>query len=158
MSNNADKNFLNRAIQLACQSIDGDGGPFGAVIVNNNQIIGEGHNQVTIINDPTAHAEIMAIRNACSNIQNFDLSGCTIYASCEPCPMCMAAIYWARISRVVYAASGDDAARAGFDDALIASEICAPYDQRSISIDREDSLQHARCFEQWLKKTDKTEY
>ncbi|MDH5483718.1 MAG: nucleoside deaminase [Gammaproteobacteria bacterium] len=158
MSSSADKNFLDRAIQLACQSIDNNGGPFGAVIVRDNKIIGEGHNQVTLINDPTAHAEIMAIRNACETIQNFDLSNCTIYSSCEPCPMCMSAIYWARINRVIYAASGEEAASAGFDDTMIAHEICIPYDQRSISIECENSLKHERCFELWAQKTDKTEY
>lgn len=158
MIENADKIHLERAIQLACMSVDATGGPFGAVVVNNNQVIGEGHNQVTINNDPTAHAEIVAIRNACNTIQNFNLSGATIYASCEPCPMCMAAIYWARISRVVYAASGEDAAKAGFDDTLIAREICTPYNQRSIEIKQDKLAGHDRCFEHWSKKADKTEY
>ncbi|MCF6212345.1 MAG: nucleoside deaminase, partial [Gammaproteobacteria bacterium] len=112
----SDRDFLQQAIDLANRSVDEGGGPFGAVIVRQGLVIGRGNNRVTLDNDPTAHAEMQAIRDACRKENNFSLSDSVLYASCEPCPMCMAAIYWARIERVVFAASGEDARRAGFDD------------------------------------------
>ena len=147
MSTEQDILFLQQAIQLATQSVTEGGGPFGAVIVKDGNVIGHGHNQVTLINDPTAHAEVMAIRNACQNIQNFNLDGCTLYASCEPCPMCISSIYWAHIARVVYAATSDDAEQAGFDDSFIAGEICKPYKQRSIKIEQCNCKGKTQSFE-----------
>ncbi len=159
MSRNNDNLFITEAIQLAIQSVTKGGGPFGAVIVKNNKIIGRGNNQVTLNNDPSAHAEITAIRDACKNINDFNLTNTTLYASCEPCPMCMSAIYWARISRVVYAATGNDAAKAGFDDTFIAKEVCKPYSERSIPIEHYKKCdKHTQCFEDWENKENKTKY
>ena len=158
MSDDQDQLYLNQAIQLAMHSVELGGGPFGAVIVKDDVVIGQGHNQVTIINDPTAHAEVSAIRNACANQQHFDLSGATLYASCEPCPMCFAAIYWARIKRIVYAATGSEAAEAGFDDNRIAIEICQPYESRSIKMEHHDCKNRQQSFMLWQKKSDKIAY
>jgi len=158
MDDKPDTLFLQQAIELATQSVARGGGPFGAVVVKNETIIGRGQNQVTLINDPTAHAEVMAIRDACKNINNFSLDGCVLYASCEPCPMCMSSIYWARIKRIIYAASSDDAAQAGFDDSFIAAEICKPYDQRSINIKQYDCEKKTQSFEHWNTKEDKNPY
>jgi tRNA(Arg) A34 adenosine deaminase TadA len=153
-----DLRFLREAVDLAITSVAKGGGPFGAVIVQQEQIVGRGHNQVTLNNDPTAHAEIMAIRHACQTLKNFSLTGCTLYTSCEPCPMCMAAIYWARIDRVVYAASGEDAARAGFDDTLIARELCLPHACKIIPVEHCVCENHTRSFSDWMDKNDKTKY
>lgn len=158
MNTEQDIVFLQHAIELATQSVNIGGGPFGAVVVKDGNIIGRGHNQVTMINDPTAHAEVMAIRDACKNIENFSLDDCTLYASCEPCPMCISSIYWARITRVVYAANSIDAADAGFDDSFIAEEICKPYTQRSIPTDQCDCENISQSFDLWKKKNDKTPY
>lgn len=154
----SDKSFLQQSIELATQSVAQGGGPFGAVIVKNNKIIGKGHNQVTLNNDPSAHAEIMAIRDACNTLGTFTLEDCTLYSSCEPCPMCMSAIYWSRIDRVAFAASQKDAADAGFDDAFIARELCIPYEQRNIKIEHVKCHDHDKCFVEWNDKQDKTEY
>jgi guanine deaminase len=117
--------FIERAVSLARQNVSlGRGGPFGAVIVKNGIIIAEASNQVTVINDPTAHAEILAIREACKKLDNFSLEGCDLYASCEPCPMCLGAIYWAKINKVYYAVTRTDAENAGFKDSLIYREMC----------------------------------
>lgn len=125
--------FLERAIELARQGMDaGQGGPFGCVVVKDNQIVGEGNNQVTSTNDPTAHAEVVAIRNACKHLQAYQLTGCDIYTSCEPCPMCLGAIYWARPRRVIYANTRDEAAAIDFDDAFIYNEINAGMEDRRI--------------------------
>ncbi|MDQ1363542.1 MAG: guanine deaminase [Pseudomonadota bacterium] len=158
MRNISDNNWIQHAVQLAIDSVAKGGGPFGAVIVRNSEIIGSGFNQVTLNNDPTAHAEIMAIREACKTLQNFNLDGCTLYSSCEPCPMCLSAIYWAHISRVVYAASGAEAAQAGFDDTFIAREICIPHSQKSLAIEQHSCNNHTRCFTEWNNKSDKTPY
>jgi len=131
-----DRDFLRQAIDLANRSVDEGGGPFGAVIVRKGLVIGRGNNRVTLDNDPTAHAEVQAIRDACRKEKDFSLSGSVLYASCEPCPMCMAAIYWARIERVVFAASGEDASHAGFDDRWIARELCQPYAERSLPVEQ----------------------
>lgn len=155
---NRDSYYLQQAVDLAIASVAKGGGPFGAVIVRQDKIIGHGHNQVTLNNDPTAHAEILAIRDASQNLKNFNLAGCTLYTSCEPCPMCMAAIYWARIERVIYAASGEDAARAGFDDTFIAHELCLPNAQKKIPVQQCACENHTQCFTEWLKKSDKTVY
>ena len=158
MNSVQDEKFLQEAIRLAKLSVSLGGGPFGAVVVKDNTIIGSGHNQVTLNNDPTAHAEVNAIRDACANINHFDLSDCTIYSSCEPCPMCFSAIYWSRISRLVYAASGNDAADAGFDDTTIASEICLPYEQRTLAIEQVPCKEKLDSFILWQNKGDKTPY
>ena len=134
------------------------GGPFGAVVVKNGEIIGRGTNRVTDTNDPTAHAEVVAIRNACAKLGGFQLDGCEIYTSCEPCPMCLGAIYWARPDKVYYACDKTDAAEVGFDDAFIYQEIELPLPDRRIpftQISREESL---KIFGEWGEMEDKTEY
>ena len=119
--------FLREAIRLSIESLDANqGGPFGAVIVRGDEIVGRGWNRVTTANDPTAHAEIVAIRDACKRLNTFSLAGCELYSSCEPCPMCLAAIYWSRLDSLVFAATRDDAADAGFDDALFYEELARP--------------------------------
>jgi guanine deaminase len=124
---------MNRAIDLARINLDqGKGGPFGAVIVKDGEIIAEASNQVTVNNDPTAHAEILAIRNACKKLNTFSLEGCEIYASCEPCPMCLGAIYWAKLDRIYYAVTRADAENAGFKDAMLYRELCKPAGDQKI--------------------------
>jgi guanine deaminase len=154
-----DLQFMRRAIELAQKGIDAnDGGPFGCVIVKNGELIGEGWNCVTSTNDPTAHAEVVAIRDACAKLKSFQLDGCTIYTSCEPCPMCLGAIYWARPSRIFYACNKTDAAKVGFDDDFIYAEIERPIGERQIKTEnllREEGL---RVFENWANKLDKTKY
>jgi tRNA(Arg) A34 adenosine deaminase TadA len=126
--------FLRRAIQLAVDNVEqGRGGPFGAVIVRNGEVVAEGANHVTTANDPTAHAEVVAIREACLRLGTFELKGCTIYASCEPCPMCLSAIYWARLDALYYAASRHDASRAGFDDGFLYEQVALPPEQRTLT-------------------------
>jgi tRNA(Arg) A34 adenosine deaminase TadA len=151
--------FMRRAMTLAQNGIDANnGGPFGAVVVKGGEIIGEGCNRVTSTNDPTAHAEIVAIREACANLNSFQLEGCEIYTSCEPCPMCLGAIYWARPARMFFACTREDAANAGFDDDFIYEEIALPVDERrieTVNFLREEGLS---IFENWVKKPDKTEY
>ena len=134
------------------------GGPFGAVIVMNGKIIGRGHNRVTSTNDPTAHAEVMAIRDACKNVQNFHLSDAVLYTSCEPCPMCMAAIYWANIKKVFYASNRNDAERIGFDDKFIYDELQLPIEERSIEMKHMHEPLADEVFNEWSEKFDKTEY
>lgn len=154
-----DEYFMRRAISLAQQGIDANsGGPFGAVVVKRGEIVGEGCNQVTSTNDPTAHAEVVAIRNACQNLGSFQLDECVLYTSCEPCPMCLGAIYWARPAQIFYAATHTDAAHIGFDDHFIYEEIERPIEQRhikSVNFLREEGL---KVFENWQNKTDKTKY
>ncbi len=150
---------MRRAIELAQNGIDANnGGPFGAIVVKDGKIIGEGCNQVTSTNDPTAHAEVVAIRNACRELNDFQLEGCVIYASCEPCPMCLGAIYWARPTRLFFACTRADAKAAGFDDDLIYEEIALPFDERRIPTStflREEGLE---VFQNWIDKPDKIEY
>ncbi len=155
-----DEFFMRRAIELAQTGIEmGAGGPFGAVIVNNvGEIVGEGYNQVTSTNDPTAHAEVVAIRNACEKLKSFQLDGCVLYASCEPCPMCLGAIYWARPKKIIFACTHKDAANVGFDDSFIYEEIERPVEARkieSVNFLREEGL---KVFAKWTAKTNKTEY
>lgn len=154
-----DKEFMRRAIALAQNGIDSNnGGPFGAIVVKAGEIIGEGCNRVTSTNDPTAHAEIVAIRAACQKLDSFQLENCTIYTSCEPCPMCLGAIYWARPLRMFFACNREDAAAIGFDDDYIYQEIERPIEERqikSINFLREEGL---KVFENWANKSDKTEY
>lgn len=155
-----DKRFMQRAIELAQSGVDATaGGPFGCVIARNGEIVGEGVNQVTATNDPTAHAEVVAIRAACKSLDTFQLDGCTVYTSCEPCPMCLGAIYWARAERIYMACDRNDAADAGFDDAFIYDELCGDdLNERKVpiaSLLREDGL---KVFQNWIGKTDKIEY
>ncbi|MHC4876230.1 MAG: nucleoside deaminase [Planctomycetota bacterium] len=154
-----DPEFLREAIQLSIEKMEsGAGGPFGAVIVRDGEIVGRGWNQVTSTNDPTAHAEIVAIREACSNLQTFSLSGCEIYSSCEPCPMCLAAIYWARLDCVYFAASADDAAAAGFDDRNFHRELCAADVEHSIPMQQALRTEARAAFDAWLRKSDRIQY
>jgi len=156
---NFEEKFMKRAIELASYSIDNNlGGPFGAVIVRDGEIIGEGFNRVTTINDPTAHAEIVAIRNACKNINSFQLDNCQIYSSCEPCPMCLGAIYWARPSALYFASAKEDASKAGFDDSMIYKEILLSIDKRKIKSVYVPSEQAKNIFEKWITITKKTMY
>jgi tRNA(Arg) A34 adenosine deaminase TadA len=151
--------FMARAIQLSLENVrSGRGGPFGAVVVRNGNIIGEGTNQVTSTNDPTAHAEILAIREACKKLGIFSLESCEIYASCEPCPMCLGAIYWAHLARICFANGAVDASKIGFDDSLIYREIARPPSQRKIpmlQLMRDEAL---AAFREWQAKPDKTAY
>ena len=154
-----DEQFMRRAIALAQRGIDaGAGGPFGAVIVKDGEIVGEGCNQVTSTNDPTAHAEVVAIRNACRNLNSFQLGGCVLYTSCEPCPMCLGAIYWARPAKVFYAATREDAANIGFDDQFIYEEIEKNFEHRQMKLVNLLRNEGLTVFENWSNKTDKTKY
>lgn len=154
-----DEKFMLRAVELAQAGVDSNsGGPFGAVIVKDGQIIGEGCNRVTSENDPTAHAEIVAIRDACRKLGTFQLDGATIYTSCEPCPMCLAAIYWARPEKVFFAGTRVDAADAGFDDAMIYDEISKDLAERRMPIVNMLRDKALELFENWKGKADKTEY
>jgi guanine deaminase len=152
------KGYLERAIALACDNIENGNGPFGAVIVKNGMIIAEGTNQVTCNNDPTAHAEVQAIRAACKELKTFNLSGCMIYSSCEPCPMCFSAIYWAHIDAVYYAANKHDAELAGFDDAFIYREMEKPGCERSIQFSEITVANSTGPFKIWESVPDKIKY
>lgn len=150
---------LRRAIQLAKEnSGSGDKGPFGAVVVLDNKIIGEGWNQVVNTKDPTAHAEVIAIRNACKNINSHDLHKAVIYTSCEPCPMCLAAIYWARIEKVFYACSRYDAAEIGFDDKIIYDEFVVPDEQKKIKLVQSLKEEGLQIFDEWKSNPKKIMY
>lgn len=151
--------FMQRAIDLARSNISNlKGGPFGAVIVKNNQIIGEGCNMVIENNDPTAHAEIVAIREACKNLSSFQLDGCEIYTSCEPCPMCLGAIYWARPQKIFYAATRQHAKLANFDDSLIYKEVSLPLNQRIIPSIQLMQKESKAVFDEWNAQNLKIEY
>ncbi len=151
--------FMKRAIELSRKGMENnEGGPFGCVVVKNGEIIAEGNNSVTSHNDPTAHAEVVAIRKACEILDDFQLTGCELYTSCEPCPMCLGAIYWARPERVYFAASRQDAADAGFDDEFIYEELNIQPEQRKIpmkSLGREFAVE---VFDNWKTKENKIEY
>jgi len=154
-----DKKYLEEAIRMARLGVEENrGGPFGAIIVKDGEIIGTGNNGVTSTNDPTAHAEVTAIRHACQQVSDFQLDGATIYSSCEPCPMCLAAIYWARIERVVYACTRDDAANIGFDDAHIYNELPLTNAERSIKIDTMMRDEGLKAFDDWKEKENKVRY
>lgn len=151
--------FMQRAISLAIENVrSGRGGPFGAVVVKDGKIIAEGANCVTATNDPTAHAEVIAIRNACRALGNFQLTDCEIYTSCEPCPMCLGAIYWARPARVFFAATAADAAAAGFDDSFIYEQLPLPVQQRKIPMTPLMREQALAAFRAWKEKSDKIPY
>ena len=150
---------MRHAVRLSAQRMrEGAGGPFGAIVVKDGRIIAEGWNRVTSENDPTAHAEVTAIRRACEALQSFSLRGCDIYTSCEPCPMCLAAIYWARLDRVFFANSRDDAARIGFDDALIYAEVSKPVEHRIIPTVKVPLPEAEAVFAEWQAKPDKVPY
>lgn len=153
------KYYMQRAISLAQNGVDSNvGGPFGAVVVKDGEIIGEGSNRVTSTNDPTAHAEVVAIRNACEKLGSFQLEDCVIYTSCEPCPMCMGAIYWARPKQVFYACTREDAASVGFDDQFIYDEIEKAIEERRMKIVNLMREEAFVVFRNWANKTDKIEY
>jgi len=150
--------FMLRAIELSISSAKDTGGPFGCVMVKDDKIIAEGSNKVTFLNDPTAHAEIVAIREACKKLNVFNLSGCDLYASCEPCPMCLSAIYWSHVDNIFYANTREDAKKINFDDSLIYSEILKKNEDRKIPIKQMLRDEALKAFEIWDKKTDKIEY
>lgn len=154
----SDKQFMQQAIDLSIENVANGGGPFGAVIVKDNKVVAAGVNRVTANNDPTAHAEVSAIRAACQKVGSFKLEGCTIYTSCEPCPMCLSAIYWAGLSRICFANTKKDAEDIDFSDKFIYEEIERPVGKRSIPTEqfmRDEALQ---AFRDWEEKTDKIEY
>lgn len=153
-----DKEFMQQAIDLSIENVKNGGGPFGAVIVENGKIIATGVNRVTASNDPTAHAEVNAIRAACQQKANFKLTGCSIYTSCEPCPMCLAAIYWAGISHIYYGNTKQDAEEINFGDKFIYDEIERPLSKRSIPTRMIMHEQALQAFRDWAAKPDKTEY
>jgi guanine deaminase len=150
--------YLQQAIELARENLRGGGGPFGALVVKDGVVIATGTNQVTRINDPTAHAEIVAIREACRLLGSFQLTGCEVYCSCEPCPMCLGALFWARPAYVVFAATREDAARAGFDDSLIYSQIVVPAQDRTIPMIQVAVEESLKPFEEWCALPDRTDY
>jgi guanine deaminase len=151
--------FMKRAIELSLENVKSRrGGPFAAVIVKSGEIIGEGTNQVTSTNDPSAHAEVVAIRAACKSLEDFQLTGCEIYSSCEPCPMCMGLIYWARPDALYYANSAGDAAAIGFDDARIYAELARPPQKRSIPMVQMMQAEALQAFRAWQEMPDKVQY
>ena len=156
--NNKSNFFMLRAIELSINSVKNNGGPFGCVIVKDNKIIAEGFNEVTKTNDPTAHAEIVTIRKACKNTNNFNLSGSEMYTSCEPCPMCLSAIYWSHIDKIYYANTRIDAAKIGFDDKFIYDELNIDLKKRLIPLEQINQKEAIKAFNDWELKTDKIRY
>ena len=153
-----DRRFMQMAIDISVENVKSGGGPFGAVIVRNGEILATGANRVTANNDPTAHAEVNAIRSACAKVGDFKLKGCTCYTSCEPCPMCLSALYWAGVERIFYGNTKDDAKAIAFDDSFIYDEIAKPYTKRAIPIVnlmREEAL---AAFKLWATTEEKIEY
>ena len=153
-----DRAFMEQAIELSIANIDKGGGPFGAVIVKEGRVVATGANRVVPNNDPTAHAEVVAIRNACRELETFDLSGCTVYSSCEPCPMCLSALYWAGVERICYANTKRDAAAIDFDDSFIYDQLRLDYDRRSIHCEHFMRREALEAFRRWEDKTDRVEY
>ena len=150
--------FMKRAIELSIESVNKGGGPFGCVIVKDEKILSEGSNKVTSSKDPTAHGEIVAIREACKKLNNFSLKGCQLYSTCEPCPMCLSAIYWSRIDKVYYANTRKDAQKIDFDDSLIYSEFQKEIGKRKIPMIQMMRNEALKAFDLWDKKTDKVKY
>jgi tRNA(Arg) A34 adenosine deaminase TadA len=150
--------FMREAIKLSVENVDNKGGPFGAIIVKNGKVISYGANRVTATNDPTAHAEIIAIREAAKNLKNYNLSGCDIYTSCEPCPMCLAAIYWARIDRIFYGNTKQDAKAIGFDDSFIYDEISLPIEMRKVKTKQLLRDEAQKGFKKWEKFEGRVDY
>jgi len=158
MCKSCDSKFLSEAVEIAAGNVKNGGGPFGAVIVRDGKVVGRGANQVTLTNDPSAHAEVVAIRDACKNLNTFKLEGCIIYSSCEPCPMCLGAIYWARLEKLYYAATQSDAASAGFDDSFIYKEFEQKPEHRAIFTRNLKVEEFFKPFATWLENEQKTEY
>ena len=157
--NNDKLEFMREAIRLSKEGIDNEhGGPFGAVVVKDGKIVGRGYNRVTSTNDPTAHAEVVAIRDACKNLNTYQLEGCEIYTSCEPCPMCMGAIYWARPSKVYFGCTRDDAAKIGFDDSYIYNELKLELKDRGIPLEHFSRDEALIVFDEWQRKENRREY
>ncbi|NNC69740.1 MAG: nucleoside deaminase [Flavobacteriaceae bacterium] len=153
------KDYMSEAVKEALKGMHADeGGPFGCIVVKDGEIVGRGHNKVTSMNDPTAHAEVVAIRQACKKLETFQLDECIIYTSCEPCPMCLGAIYWARPKKVYFGSNQQDAASVGFDDQFIYTEISLPFEKRSIPFEQCARDLALEPFEQWEKKENKIEY
>lgn len=153
-----EEKYMKMAADLSLENVDNGGGPFGAVIVRDGEVVATGVNKVTVVNDPTAHAEVNAIRTACKRLGSFRLEGCTVYSSCEPCPMCLSALYWAGVRRVFYGNTKEDAEAIGFSDKFIYEEIDKnPIDRtmQGVKVDNHDTI---KAFECWASKTDKTEY
>ena len=151
--------FMQRAIDLSIESVEErNGGPFGAVVVKDSRILAEGTNSVVANNDPTAHAEIVAVREACRKLNSFQLTGCEIYSSCEPCPMCLAALYWARPAKIFFAATRDDAAKVGFDDTYIYAQLRLPAERRAIAMKQLMRHQAQEAYLRWAAKPDKKQY
>ena len=150
--------FMKRAIELSIKSVNGGTGPFGAVIVKDDKIISEGFNTVTLTNDPTSHAEIVAIRMACKSLGNFSLEECDLYTTCEPCPMCLSAIYWARINKIYYANTRSDAQKIDFSDSMIYEELNKTIEDRKISMHQMMRDEALKAFDLWDKKKDKVKY
>ena len=157
-SKRLDRQFMQMAIELSIENVANGGGPFGAVIVRDGEVIATGTNRVTAKNDPTAHAEVTAIREACAKEQRFKLQGCTCYTSCEPCPMCLSALYWAGVSRIVYGNTKEDAKAINFDDSFIYDEIAKPYAKRAIPCENLMRQEALAGFRAWIEKDDKIEY
>lgn len=159
MTENNHEHWMNLAVREAHHNVlNTEGGPFGAIVVKDGKIIGRGRNLVTSLNDPTAHAEVQAIREACAHLNHFQLDGCTIYTSCEPCPMCIGAIYWSRPDAVYYACTQKDAAEIGFDDKFIYDEIALPMEKRSIPMKQLRIDERLLPFQAWTSSTGKVEY
>lgn len=157
--NARDHEFMQVAIDLALENVHNHlGGPFGSVVVKDDKIIGKGANSVTTANDPTAHAEVVAIRQACQHLGTFQLDGCTLYTSCEPCPMCLSSIYWARIERLVYACTKEDAAQVGFDDAWIYKQMALPLHKQEIKSNQVDREKGLKVFKAWEEDDEKIHY
>ena len=150
--------FMERAIELSIESVNNNGGPFSSVIIKEGKIIAEGSNKVTSTNDPTAHGEIVAIRQACKKLNDFNLKGCELYSTCEPCPMCLSAIYWAHIDKIYYANTRNDAQKIDFDDSLIYSELLKNVKKRKIPMVQMMHDEALKAFELWDEKTDKVKY
>jgi guanine deaminase len=153
-----DNPFMARAIQLSLDNVASGGGPFGAVIVRNGSIVAEGVNRVTATNDPTAHGEVVAIRQACAELRTFTLKDCEIYTSCEPCPMCLGAIYWARLTHIYFGNSAADASAIGFDDSVIYREFAQPFAERSIPMTRMMPDRALAAFDAWKETPNKISY
>lgn len=159
MQKNSDEEFMKVAIELAFEGMhENKGGPFGAVVVQNGVIVGRGYNRVTSTNDPTAHAEIVAIRDACKQLNTFELSDCVIYTTCEPCPMCLAAIYWSHVNKIFYGSTKLDAANINFDDSFIYDEIMKNNSERKLNMKQISRDETIELFNEWQNKTDRISY
>jgi tRNA(Arg) A34 adenosine deaminase TadA len=152
------RELLLKAIELARANVQAGGGPFGAVIVLDGEVVGEGTNRVTTSNDPTAHAEVVAIREACQKLQRFSLAGAQIFTSCEPCPMCLGAIHWARLDKIYYAATREDAARIGFDDDLLYRELALPIAQRAVPLEQSARTEAVAMMQEWQSNPARVPY